>query len=63
MCTNVEQIISKYGEQIKLTQVLLMYIYIYMHIDKASEKKRNISTFKKFCALYIYIYIYIYIFI
>ena len=35
-----------------------------MHIDKASEKKRNISTFKKFCALYIYIYLYtLYIYI
>ena len=34
---------------------------ILLHIDKASEKKRNICNFSKFCVfLFIYIYIYIY---
>ena len=50
----------------KKTQNLLkpqIFLFLFFSgIDKASEKKRNIFGFNKFCVLYIYIYIYIYIY-
>ena len=51
----------------KKTQNLLkpqIFLFLFFSgIDKASEKKRNIFGFNKFCVLYIYIYIYIYVYI
>ena len=50
----------------KKTQNLLkpqIFLFLFFSgIDKASEKKRNICGFNKFCVLYIYIYIYMYVY-
>ena len=46
----------------KKTQNLLK-LQIFLFFSEASEKKRNICSFNKFCVFFFHIYIYIYIYI
>ena len=47
-----------YIKKCQLQMCDFKYVWIKKHIDKASEKKRNICGFDKFVCFFIYIYIY-----